>query len=214
MFNFCIGFVISVLSVIVFAEQPSADVQKIYDESGQYQIDIQASVNACLQKVHAWQQAHQSKHDVNMCYVGVFDIDETLLSNIGLIRESQYHFTLDYFLKHVPDSQPSVIAPTLALLKAMRAAGMRIVLITGRTESICEKTREQLTAAGVEPQDYDALYCSPDTEEPGGKFKANMRMQIEASGCKIAFNVSDQPKDLQGKAPGEICLLPNPFYTV
>ena len=209
-----LSFVISILSVVVFADQPSADVQKMYDESGQYQIDVQNSVNACLQKLNAWQQTHQSKSDAGKCYVGIFDIDETLLSNIGLIRESHYNFTLEYFLKYVPDSQPTVIAPTLKLLKAMRAMGMRIVLITGRTESICAKTRKQLTAAGIEPQDYDALYCSPDTEEPGGKFKANVRMQIEASGCQIAFNVSDQPKDLEGKAHGEVCLLPNPFYTV
>lgn len=214
MHKFCINIMICVLGALAMANQPSADEQRLYDESGQYQIDIQDSVVTCLQKVQTWQEAHHNRHDAKSCYVGVFDIDETLLSNIELIRESHYNFTLNDFLEFVPNSHPTAIAPTVKLLHAMQKAGMRIILITGRTESICTQTRKQLSAAGIGPQDYDALYCGPDIASSDGNFKESVRMQIEAEGCKVAFNVSDQPADLRGRAAGQECLLPNPFYTV
>jgi len=189
----------------------SARQQKIYIESGQYQKDVKRSVQDCESKLAKWHAQQQSEHITNP--VAVFDIDETLLSNIDMIQKNHHQLTKEQFTEQIGSSHPTAIVPTIELLREMKSMGMTIVLITGRTEGLKATTEHQLMQAGISKADYSQLICAPD-EDIKGDFKERARQSIEQAGAKVVFNVSDQQQDLQGKSMQIACQLPNPFYSV
>lgn len=64
------------------------------------------------------------------------------------------------------------IAASIALLHALRAAGMRIVYLTGRPEHTRERTERWLKANGL--SEYDVLVMRPDKERRhAGEFKVD-----------------------------------------
>lgn len=189
----------------------SASEQKIYIESGQYQKDVKRSVQDCQSKLAKWHVQQQSGRVTNP--VAVFDIDETLLSNIDMIQKNHHQLTKEQFTEQIGSSHPTAMKPTVELLKEMKSMGMKIVLITGRTEDLRTVTEHQLLQAGISKADYTQMICAP-VDEFKGDFKEMARQSIEQTGDKVVFNVSDQRQDLQGKSMQIACQLPNPFYTV
>ncbi|HEX6368544.1 MAG TPA: HAD family acid phosphatase [Longimicrobium sp.] len=70
------------------------------------------------------------------------------------------------------DTDPP-IAASMEVLRAMHAAGIRILFLTGRPEYTRAKTVRWLEANGL--TEYDALLMRPDGEyRPAGFFKAEM----------------------------------------
>jgi beta-phosphoglucomutase-like phosphatase (HAD superfamily) len=70
------------------------------------------------------------------------------------------------------DTDPP-IAASMEVLRAMHAAGLRILFLTGRPEYTRSKTVRWLEANGL--TDYDALIMRPDGEyRPAGFFKADV----------------------------------------
>jgi beta-phosphoglucomutase-like phosphatase (HAD superfamily) len=70
------------------------------------------------------------------------------------------------------DTDPP-IAASMEVLRAMHAAGIRILFLTGRPEYTRPKTERWLEANGL--TEYDALLMRPDGEyRPAGLFKAEV----------------------------------------
>jgi beta-phosphoglucomutase-like phosphatase (HAD superfamily) len=70
------------------------------------------------------------------------------------------------------DTDPP-IAASMEVLRAMHAAGLRILFLTGRPEYTRAKTVRWLEANGL--TEYDALLMRPDGEQrPAGFFKADV----------------------------------------
>lgn len=65
------------------------------------------------------------------------------------------------------------IAASMEVLRALHAAGLRILFLTGRPEYTRPQTRRWLTANGL--TEYDALLMRPEDERrPAGHFKAEV----------------------------------------
>ena len=181
-----------------------------YDKSGRYQAELENKIASCLQETKQWQENNDPVENP----IAIFDIDETIVSNIGLIRKSGYQFAKNDFVAHVTSNQPVIIQPAFALFNYLKDNGIKVFFITGRTQDMCDVTMSQLAAVGIKPSDYHRLICTPNNERSSWKFKLAMRKQLAAKGYTIVVNISDQEMDLIAPKSGVTCKLPNPFYNI
>lgn len=170
----------------------------------------------------------------------VVDIDEVILANIHMNSFSapatadgpaiDFHAS-DFFTG--PDGRPwprgehrlnPLMPGAWQLLADLSAAGLRVVLLSGRAESLRAETLENFALVGLTgaggPLDPAALAAGdlilcPDAELPRGggsiaPFKRARRLALEAS-HRIALNIGDQESDLGGAGDAHI-LLSHPFY--
>ncbi len=140
----------------------------------------------------------------------VFDVDETLLSNITAIEADNFTFG--------PASQAEAtneigkaIAPSLTLFNDAKARGLTIFLITGRRENTRAHTTSNLTREGF--TGFKQLVLKPDASvDSTVVYKSGARAAIEKQGYKIVANVGDQYSDLAGGHAASAFKLANPFY--
>jgi predicted secreted acid phosphatase len=140
----------------------------------------------------------------------VFDVDETLLSNITAIEADNFTFG--------PASQAEAtneigkaIAPSLTLYNDAKARGLTIFLITGRRENTRAHTTSNLTREGF--TGFKQLVLKPDASTDSTVvYKSGARAAIEQQGYKIVANVGDQYSDLAGGHSASAFKLANPFY--
>lgn len=155
----------------------------------------------------------------------VLDIDETSLSNWPQIAANDFGYIPGGACDALPagpcgsvawelSARATVIAPTLVLFNAARAAGVAVFFITGRPENERDATAKNLRAAGYDG--WAGLTLKPATLHvaSAADYKAAERAKIEAQGYTIIANVGDQPSDLAGGHALRGFLLPNPFYRI
>ena len=154
----------------------------------------------------------------------VLDIDETALSNWDQLVANDF----GYFpaggcgflpkgpcgtLKWDELGRAVVIAPTLHLFDAARAARVSVFFITGRREAERAWTEHNLSTAGY--HGWEALVMKPATlDAKAAAYKSAARADIEAKGLTIIANVGDQQSDLDGGHAERVFKLPNPFYFI
>ncbi|KAK8516220.1 hypothetical protein V6N13_025728 [Hibiscus sabdariffa] len=163
-------------------------------------------------------------------YVWIFDIDETLLSNLPYYVEHGYGleiFDPIEFDKWVQRGTAPAIEPSLQLYEKVLDLGFKIFLLTGRNEQHRSITIENLTKAGFRRWDklilrnafsYPAGIVVTDVNrglipvtivlcrgrEHHGKlatvFKSEKRSEMVEEGYRILGNSGDQWSDLPGAA--------------
>jgi predicted secreted acid phosphatase len=154
----------------------------------------------------------------------VLDIDETSLSNWRQMRANDFGYFTDGPCDALPrgpcgahawenSGQAEALAPTLALYRAARAAGVTVFFITGRSEAQREGTERNLRAAGYGEWGGVSLR-PPGPRQPTSAYKSAQRAAIEAQGYAIIANIGDQQNDLDGGHAERTFLVPNPFYSV
>src|SRR5690242_9584168 len=164
---------------------------------------------------HGWRSklrraraAHHGHGPKNLAIV--FDVDETLLSNITAIEADNFTFG--------PASQAEAtneiglaIPSSLALFNDAKARGLTVFLITGRRENTRAHTTSNLTREGY--TGYKQLVLKPDASTDSTVvYKSGARAAIEQQGYKIIGNVGDQYSDLAGGHSASAFKLANPFY--
>jgi len=143
-------------------------------------------------------------------YAIVFDVDETLLSNLSAIEADNFTFG--------PQSQAEAtneigkaIPSSLQLFNDAKARGLTIFLITGRRENTRAHTESNLQREGF--TGYKQLVLKPDASTDSTVvYKSGARAAIEKQGYKIVANVGDQYSDLAGGHAASAFKLANPFY--
>lgn len=141
----------------------------------------------------------------------VFDLDETLLSNLRHMREMDFGYVPALWDQWVAEADAPVIEPVARVYRAARQAGVAVFYLTGRKESDRPGTEENLRRAGL--ADYAALHCKPNGDKGTTQaFKTARRREIEAQGYTIIANLGDQFSDLAGGHAEHTFKLPNPFY--
>ncbi|XP_022958726.1 acid phosphatase 1-like [Cucurbita moschata] len=150
--------------------------------------------------------------------VWVFDIDETLLSNLPYYGDHGYGsqvFNADEFDNWVLRATAPAIQPSLKLYIELMDLGFKIVLLTGRSERQREATVQNLINAGF--YDWDRLILRRDEDQ--GKsavhYKSEKRSEMEIEGLRIIGNSGDQWSDLLGTSVSVRSFkLPNPMYYI
>jgi predicted secreted acid phosphatase len=188
----------------------SAVYQKLADYAtrGEYAREISQVVAAA----HSWVETRTASTKPNEKLAAVFDIDETLLSNVPNILECAFcssSLQSQLFAKrHLP-----AIPPVHDLYDFAKSKNVTVILLTGRSEAGRTATIADLTAAGIYGWG-DLLLRPAGNTQPAAIMKANARKGVEAKGYKIILSIGDQLSDLTGGFAERTYKLPNPFYFV
>ncbi|KAL4340349.1 hypothetical protein GQ457_08G034870 [Hibiscus cannabinus] len=150
--------------------------------------------------------------------VWIFDIDETLLSNLPYYVEHGYGleiFDPIEFDKWVQRGTAPAIEPSLQLYEKVLDLGFKIFLLTGRNEQHRLITIENLTKAGFRRWDKLILRGREHHGKLATVFKSEKRSEMVEEGYRILGNSGDQWSDLLGAAASSRSFkLPNPMYYI
>ncbi|PON92414.1 Acid phosphatase [Trema orientale] len=150
--------------------------------------------------------------------VWIFDIDETLLSNLPYYAHHGYGleiFDPVEFDKWVDKAIAPPIEPSLELYKEVVGRGFKVFLLTGRSESRRKITVENLINAGFQDWDELILRSTDDHVKLATIFKSEKRGEMVKEGYRILGNSGDQWSDLLGASMSTRSFkLPNPMYYI
>ncbi|XP_039011115.1 acid phosphatase 1-like [Hibiscus syriacus] len=150
--------------------------------------------------------------------VWIFDIDDTLLSNLPYYVEHGYClevFDPIEFDKWVQRGMAPVIEPSFKFYEKVLDLGFKVFLLIGRSEHHRLITIENLTKAGFRRWDKLILRDPEHHGELAMAFKSEKRSEMVEEGYRILGNSGDQWSDLLGAAPSSRSFkLPNPMYYI
>jgi len=148
----------------------------------------------------------------------VFDIDETLLSNVpyyllhGFGSET---FDEDSFNAWVDLAEAPALPASLRLYRDLKELGVRIFLLTGRDEHQRNATEKNLLYSGYSNWEKLILRGPSDRGKPAIIYKSEKRRELEDEGFMIHGSSGDQWSDLLGFAIAQRSFkLPNPMYYI
>ena len=141
----------------------------------------------------------------------VFDIDETMLSNLPQMRAADFGYQASAWTEWVARGEAPVIEPVREVYRTARRLGIKVIYLTGRKERDRPGTEKNLRIAGVD--DYAVLLFKPDAStETYEQFKTAARKRLVEEGWVIVANIGDQQSDLAGGYAERTFKLPSPFY--
>ncbi|KAK3415626.1 acid phosphatase 1 [Eucalyptus grandis] len=150
--------------------------------------------------------------------VWVFDVDETLLSNLPYYAKhgfgaEPYNSTL--FNQWVLTGKAPALPETLELYRELLKLGIKPIFLTGRTEDQRKITSSNLRNAGFSNWEMLILKGSTYSGTTAVVYKSSERRKVEESGYRIVGNIGDQWSDLLGIHAGNRTFkLPDPMYYI
>ena len=179
-----------------------------YVDSGTYDREM-ATVTA---QAGAWLEQRVKQGGGRLTIV--FDLDETLLSNLPLMLRQDFGYVPAVWDGWVAEGVAPAIAPVRELYRTARRLGVDVVFLTGR--------RERRDRAGTEKNlrdigcgEYAALILKADDSKAStGDFKLAQRRRLVAEGRVIIANIGDQDSDFLGGVAEKDFKLPDPFYLI
>lgn len=148
----------------------------------------------------------------------VFDVDETLLSNLPYYADHGYGlevFNSHEFDKWVDTAMAPAIKSSLKLYEEVLGLGFKIFLLTGRSEGQKIVTMENLEKVGFRDWEKLILRGVNDLGKLAATYKSEKRSELVANGYRILGNSGDQWSDLLGSSTSNRSFkLPNPMYYI
>ncbi|MEO7414727.1 MAG: HAD family acid phosphatase [Opitutaceae bacterium] len=184
-----------------------------YIDSGRYMNQIRkvsAAAIAWIERRTAAEAMSTAKQSSPALTV-VFDIDETLLSNLPHMRAMDFGYVPAAWDAWVARGEAPSIQPVMAVYQRARLLGLDVIFITGRRERDRAGTERNLRAVGA--GDYAMIFFRPDnTTGTSERFKTATREHLASDGRSIIANIGDQESDLAGGFAERTFKLPDPFY--
>ncbi len=178
-----------------------------YESSGRYEADL----SAVAASAETWITRRARNGEGKLAII--LDIDETVLSNLKHMRESDWGYHPTRWAGWMAEADAPAIPPVRAIYQCARRHQVAVFFITGRTEASRHATIRNLKAQGM--GDYAGLIVRPNgAKETAAVFKADQRRRISEQGYTIIANIGDQQSDLEGGWAERNFKLPNPFYTI
>ncbi|CAI0449644.1 unnamed protein product [Linum tenue] len=150
--------------------------------------------------------------------VWVFDIDETLLSNLPYYKDHGYGaevFNPVDFDMWVDKATAPALEASLKLYQQLLDMGFKIILLTGRSEAQRAVTEQNLRSAGFQSWDRLILRATEDHGKLAATYKSEKRDEMLEAGYRILGNSGDQWSDLLGWPMSTRSFkLPNPMYYI
>ncbi|XP_030530173.1 acid phosphatase 1-like [Rhodamnia argentea] len=148
----------------------------------------------------------------------VFDIDETLLSNLPYYEAHGFGsetFDENSFDDWVDLAKAPALPASLSLYKELQQLGFTIFLLTGRSEYQRNVTEKNLRDAGYSDWERLILRNASDQGKTAIVYKSEKRSELESQGYTIHGCSGDQWSDLLGFAIAKRSFkLPNPMYYI
>lgn len=148
----------------------------------------------------------------------VFDIDETLLSNIPYYQSHGFGsdiFDEQSFDDWVDLAEAPALPSSLSLYNELLKLKFKIFLLTGRSEYQRNTTAKNLEYAGYSNWERLFLRGPSDQGTLATVYKSKKRKELEDEGYRIHGSSGDQWSDLIGYAVAKRSFkLPNPMYYI
>ncbi|KAM1178587.1 hypothetical protein ACFX13_018200 [Malus domestica] len=148
----------------------------------------------------------------------VFDIDETLLSNLPYYQAHGFGsetFDEASFDEWVELAEAPALPASLNLYSQLERLGFKIFLLTGRSEYQRNATAKNLLFAGYNNWERLLLRGPSDQGTLATVFKSQKRSDLINEGYRIHGSSGDQWSDLVGFAIAQRSFkLPNPMYYI
>ncbi|KAM7509613.1 hypothetical protein LguiA_020066 [Lonicera macranthoides] len=148
----------------------------------------------------------------------VFDIDETLLSNLPYYAVHGFGseiFDEKAFNAWVGLAEAPALSASLRLYRELEQMGFKLFLLTGRAEYLRTATEKNLKFSGYNHWDKLILRGPSDEGKKATFYKSEKRKELEEEGYKIHGSSGDQWSDLLGFALAQRSFkLPNPMYYI
>ncbi|KAH6809943.1 HAD superfamily [Perilla frutescens var. frutescens] len=193
------------------AEECGDYVREYMTEKG-YRLDLQRVSNEAVLYARSVNLSGDGK------FTWVFDIDETLLSNLPYYAQHGYGseiFDSEKFDHWVEMGMAPAIKSSLKVYEEVMRLGFKVILLTGRSERHRSITVENLLQAGFRDWDMLILRSSGDHGKTATRFKSEKRRELVHEGYEILGNSGDQWSDLLGSSMSiRSFKLPNPMYYI
>ncbi|PRQ46736.1 putative Acid phosphatase [Rosa chinensis] len=148
----------------------------------------------------------------------VFDIDETLLSNLPYYEAHGFGsvtFDEEAFDEWVDLAEAPAIPASLNLYKGLQRLGFKIFLLTGRSEFQRNATVKNLLYSGYSDWERLLLRGPSDKGTLATEYKSKKRAELITEGYRLHGSSGDQWSDLSGFAVARRSFkLPNPMYYI
>lgn len=157
---------------------------------------------------------HYLRKETPQNFAVVFDIDETLLSNWGYLRDGDFALLPHTFAQWLQREHAVALAPMREIYTRAHAYQIPIFLVSGRDEAWRSATVRDLTEAGY--WGWSGLFLKPAGYRDTSiiPFKSGVRKMLTEKGYDVVLNVGDQESDLEGGYARRRFKLPNPFYYI
>ncbi|PIA42902.1 hypothetical protein AQUCO_02000387v1 [Aquilegia coerulea] len=150
--------------------------------------------------------------------IWIFDIDETLLSNLPYYAVHGFGtelFDETAFNEWADLGESPALPASLRLYNELHRLGFTIFLLTGRDEHQRNATVKNLISAGYHEWERLILRGPSDHGKTAVIYKSEKRMELKAEGYRIHGNSGDQWSDLYGSPIATRSFkLPNPMYYI
>ncbi|XP_068648547.1 acid phosphatase 1-like [Aristolochia californica] len=150
--------------------------------------------------------------------VWVFDIDETLLSNLPYYADNGFGselFNETAFDDWAYKGRAPPLPASVKLYKELLRLGFQVILLTGRVENQRNITVDNLLFAGYASWERLILRGTGDLGKPAVSYKSEKRKELVDEGFRIHGNSGDQWSDLLGWPMATRSFkLPNPLYYI
>lgn len=181
-----------------------------YADSEAYQQDLRNSVAGASDYLIARSKTSPGKLAV------VFDIDETVLSNLPHMKKADWGYQSAEWDKWVAKAEAPALAPIREVYQTAIAQNLAVIFLTGRTEADRAATARNLKREGMGT--YERLVLRPykgtAPYEKAVTFKTQVRKELTEEGFTIIANFGDQQSDLEGGYSERTYKQPNPFYKI
>ncbi|KAL5768712.1 hypothetical protein ACOSP7_015256 [Xanthoceras sorbifolium] len=172
------------------------------DVVSEYGLDFAKTVNVSGDVKDAW----------------VFDIDETLLSNLPYYEVHGFGsevFDENSFNDWVDLAEAPALPASLNLYNELKQLGFKIFLLTGRSEYQRNATEKNLLFSGYSGWEKLILRSHLDQGKTATVYKSEKRSELVNQGYRIHGSSGDQWSDLQGFSVAKRSFkLPNPMYYI
>ncbi|XP_047959776.1 acid phosphatase 1-like [Salvia hispanica] len=185
---------------------------KTYLTSKQWGLDVEAVAN------EAYEYAATFQKDAFLKDIWVFDVEETLVSNLNYLASSTVQYGtqplgLNYYEWLRANS--TVVPAMKELYDALLEMGFPIFLLSAAPSSERETLVIALEDAGYSGWKKLILRDEADNGKSTVQFKSEKRQELKHFHYRVAANVGDQWSDLTGEEAGiRTFKVPNPVYYV
>lgn len=180
----------------------------------QYQSDIRTVVSYASTHLTTLNPSQNGKD------IWIFDLDETLLSDLPYYRRPDvnyggFPFDEAKFNEWIAAGELPGIEDVVALYNEVLNKGFKIVIISGTSDDFREARYKNLRNVGVDGWEKLILWTEADNGKTALQYKSEKKAELVKEGYTIVGNIGDQWSDLSGPAAGARTFkVPNPMYYV
>ncbi|MEW6507737.1 MAG: HAD family acid phosphatase [Bacteroidota bacterium] len=177
-----------------------------YYESSNYEKDCKAIIDRAIEHINRLELPDKP--------TVIFDIDETSLANYEHIKEIDFGYYYDIWLRWLKQADAVAIPQTKRFYDYLIARNIRIVFLTGRNDDSYEATLKNLAEQGYTNFDSVIVRNMNERNLSASEFKLDKRKELTQRGFNIIANIGDQASDFYGGYSGFVIKLPNFLYLI